>query len=148
MLDSDPRQTLISFLHSLPQTIRTEALLFIILYAMQIDPPDDTGALEGTVINYLMKPSAIGSIGAVICAIAVIDHSLEGLVGDLSRAESALKALPNRSPRLQQALLSFPLRKRHWEQALAEWEALRATKLTPRNLREFEDSQLALRRTR
>ena len=142
--DSDPRKVIASFLSGLPTTIRTEALLFVILYAVGIDPPDDKNQFEDIVLNYLMT-DGIEAIGAVICVAAVIDFSLERFVSNLDGAEAAFKKMIDQFPQnraLEQAHLSFPLRQRHWEQALADWRNLRATKLTPQKLRDFEDSQL------
>jgi hypothetical protein len=144
--DSDPRKVIASFLSGLPTTIRTEALLFVILYAVGIDPPDDKNQFEDVMLNYL-STSGIEAIGAVICAAAVIDHSLEGFVSKLDGAEAAFKKMRDQFPQnraLQQAHLSLPLRRRHWEQALAEWKLLRATKLSPQMLRDFESIQLSL----
>jgi hypothetical protein len=142
--DSDPRKVIASFLSGLPTTIRTEALLFVILYAAGIDPPDDKNRFEDIAQNYLTT-SGIEAISAVICAAAVIDFSLERFVSKLDVAEAAFRKMRDQFPEnraLEQAHLSFPLRQRHLEKALADWRNLRATKLTPQKLRDFEDSQL------
>jgi hypothetical protein len=142
--ETDPRKIIAAFLSGLPVTIRTEALLFVILYAAGIDPPNDKNQFEGTVLNYLTT-SGIEAISAVICAAAVIDFSLERFVSKAGFADAAFKKMRDQfpqNPALQQAHLSLPLRQRHWEQALAEWKTLRTTKLTPQKLRDFEDSQL------
>ena len=142
--ESDPRKLIASFLRDLPITIQTEMLLFVILYAVRIDPPNDKNDFENVVLNYLMT-TGIDSISAVICAVAVIHHSLEGIVLKLDGAESAFRKMRDQYPHnraLQQAQLSLPMRQRHWEQALADWRNLRVTKLTPQKLRGFEDSQL------
>jgi hypothetical protein len=144
MEPSDPREVIVSFLSGLPQTIRTEALLFVIMYAIRIKPPDKVEEFERVVRDFLMT-DGIPAVGAVICAAAVIDQSFESLISNLDRAETGLKILVKRhpdSPGFQQSHLSFPMRRRHWEQALDSWKGLRATKLTPRNLRDFEDKQL------
>jgi hypothetical protein len=53
MDDSDPRSVIFSFLDGLPQTIRTEAFLFVMLYAMEVDIPEDSGAFVKEVKTYL-----------------------------------------------------------------------------------------------
>jgi hypothetical protein len=142
--EGDPRKIIVSFLSGLPQTIKTEVLMFVILYAVGVDMPADKNDFETVVQNYLTT-SGIAAIRAVICSAAVIDHVLGGIVSNLDRSEATFKTMLNRYPKnlpLQQAALSFPLRKRHWEQTLAEWKLLRSTKLAPRKLQDFEDSQL------
>src|ERR1700722_19144375 len=64
--ESDPRKLIASFLRDLPITIQTEMLLFVILYAVRIDPPNDKNDFENVVLNYLMT-TGIDSISAVIC---------------------------------------------------------------------------------
>jgi hypothetical protein len=143
--DSDPRKVIASFLSGLPQTIKPDVLGFVILYAIGVDVFPDKKDFEAVVQNYLAA-SGIKAIRAVICSAAVIDHHLEGATSKLDVAEEATKILIGRQPgnlTLQQARLSFPLRKRHWEQALAEWKLLRATKLSPQMLRDFESIQLS-----
>ncbi|ADE12172.1 hypothetical protein [Sideroxydans lithotrophicus] len=138
----DPRSLLISFLEGLPQTIRTEAFLFIIVYAIGTDVPDNREDFESVVRDYLSK-SGIRGIGAVICAIAVIDHHFFDVAAKFEAAESMLKELSCSKPDFpQDSLLSIPLRRRHADLALEDWQKLRATKLTARKLQDFEYSQL------
>ena len=82
MDDNDPRTVFFSFLDALPQTIRTEALLFVIMYAMDSETPTDTSAFSNEVKHYLMR-SGIAGISAVICTLAAIDHSFEGIIASL-----------------------------------------------------------------
>jgi len=141
---NDPRKIIFSFLSELPQTIQTEALLFVIIYAIGVDLPNDTKEFPGVVRDYLIR-LGIPAIGAVICTAAVIDHIFEGQIPRLDSAEAALKLLTDRDPKnlaFQQSHLSLPLRRRHWEQAFEKWNALRATKLAPQNLRAFADNHL------
>ena len=133
MDDRDPRRAIFSFLDGLPQTIRTEALLFVIMYAMESVVPEDLGDFAREVKSYLMRPGTPG-VSAVICAVAAIDHSFEGVISKLDRDEYLLAALTNRDPTnlgFQHSLLSLPMRRQHWKQAWSMWKSLRTSTLSP-----------------
>jgi len=155
MDDDDPRAVIFSFLDGLPQTIRTEALLFVVMYAMESgiykigsSKPKDANDFSKEVEAYLMRSGTAG-ISAVICAIAAIDLSFENLVSKLDQAEADLAMLTDRDPEnlgFEQLRLSLPMRRRRWEQAWSTWNDLRTTKLAPQRLRGFADNQLIPRR--
>lgn len=146
--DDDPRRVIAAFLSGLPQTIKKEVLLLIITYAirdrkLRANPK----GFEQAVLNFLTC-DGIDAIGAIICTLAVLDHSLEGFAKN--RAESALRTMADRHPDnvpLRRAHLSAPLRKRHFEQAFSDWRHLRETKLAPERLQDFERNQLNPRRS-
>jgi hypothetical protein len=103
------------------------------VYKADGDSLKDASDFSKEVESYLMRSGTAG-ISAVICAVAVIDHSFESLILKLDQAEASLAMLTNRDPAslgLQQAHLSLPMRRRHWEQACSTWRGLRTTKLTP-----------------
>jgi len=142
MEPADPRALVLSYLTGLPTTIRTEALLFVIIYAIGIALPENSGEFENVVRDYLMRPGLRG-VGAVLCTAAAIDYSFEGLVSKLGRTDRVLKIMAHKHPNFPpESRLSLPLRGKHWEQAWASWKLLRKTQLTPQKLQDFEDSQI------
>ncbi len=150
MDDNDPRTAIFAFLDGLPQTIRTEALLYVTLYAMEGSiyvigsrKPKAGSDFSTEVESYLMRSGGAG-ISAVICSVAAIDLLFGSLIARLNQAEAALAMLTNRDPEnlgFQQSHLSLPLRRRHWEQASATWNDLRTTKLSPQSILDFAGNQ-------
>lgn len=143
-----PRELVLAYLLKLPTTIRTEMLLFVIVYAIGRPLPEQTDEFQAVVREYL-SASGMRGIGALLCATAIIDHSLGKLARDLDRAEAALQFIEREHPDFpKEPGISFPLRRRHWEQARADWLKLRRTRLTAERLQDFDDSQLLPRRRR
>jgi hypothetical protein len=142
-VSDDPRELIFSFLTELPTTIRTEIWMWVVIYAARTGDPSKSDEFESIVRDYLMAPGIEG-VGAAICTAAVIDHAIYGMVEKFGRAEAAFKMIADRHPSAatQKLLLGLPLRQRHLQQASATWKELRAQKLSPRKLQDFEDSQL------
>jgi hypothetical protein len=135
----DLQAVVIEFLVSLPTTIRTEMLFFVINYVMDRKLPEKTDEFETLVRDYLTAPGFRG-FGALLSAIAVIDYEMGSLARKLPRAEAALKAVEREHPNFpKESGLSFPLRRRHWEQARADWLKLRGTRLTAERLQDFHE---------
>jgi hypothetical protein len=144
MSPDDPRNLIFSFLAELPQTIRAEAMLFVIWYASG-NPTSDSQEFEDILRKFLLERTGIPAIRSVVCAAAAIDFSFVGFLSKLDSADNSLRILSERYPdnlAFQQSRLSLPLRKRHWEQAYADWRNLRNSKLSPQKLQDFADSQL------
>ena len=136
----DLRAVVLEYILGLPTTIRTEMLFFVIIYAMDRQLPKENDEFGTIVRDYLMAPGMRG-LGALLCAIAVIDYSLGKLARDLPRAEASLKAVEREHPDFpKESGLSLPLRRKHWEQARADWLKLRRTRLAAERLEDFGDS--------
>lgn len=65
MEQNDPRKIIFSFLSELPPTIRTESFLFVIVYAIGKNPPDEIEDFEQVVREYLMT-SGMAAVSAAI----------------------------------------------------------------------------------
>jgi hypothetical protein len=140
MADEDLPSLIFKFLASRPATIKADILLWIAVYAAQVQLSSKPTALELEKMaeNYLLRPDEIGRIGSVICSTAVLDYVLENYVAEENETKSAIKAISalggTTALRLE---AGAALRARHFRQALAEWRALRATVLTPQTIRDF-----------
>ena len=105
----DPRITILEFLKNLPETIRTEELLFVLLY------------------------------GTGKASLEESDRRLSQAAEKLDQAEVSLKYLISQKPDFTQAgLLALPLRKKHYALALERWKNLKQGVLAEHNLRRFE----------
>ncbi|HDP9380940.1 TPA: hypothetical protein P7O97_005454, partial [Escherichia coli] len=110
----DPRTALIDFLKSIPQNLRIDEYLFIILMCCGENPPEDLDDFEPIVEKYLSRTGYAG-FGAVICTIAILERRLSSVMLKLERAEESLKALSNENADFSQyPLPSMPLKKRQY----------------------------------
>ena len=141
---NDPRDVVVGFVSNLPRTIRDEMLMFLMLYG---EMPEGAVRPDVALREHLMA-GGLSAVGRTIGAMAVIDFSLDVSLARTVESEPVLKTLSEEWPddlAFRESYLSLPLRSRHWEQARSAWRHLRATKLTPRTLRDFEETQLGLR---
>ncbi|HTQ12421.1 MAG TPA: hypothetical protein VMH86_00995 [Rhizomicrobium sp.] len=144
---ADPRDMLMSFIESLPRTIRGEMLMFLQLYAGGGRVSLDDGRSPSHLREHLMA-GGTAAVGRLLAALAAIDFSLETMVARAREAEPVLRRLAedcSGSAAFRESYLSLPLRRRHGEQALSDWRRLRETALTTSALRAFEEEQLGLR---
>lgn len=141
MLDrEDPRIALINFLKGIPQSLRIDEYLFIILMCCGEQPPEELEDFEPIVERYLSRTEYAG-FGAVICATAILDRRISGVMLKMERAEESLKILTNENPDFPaHLLLSMPLKKRQYAQVLERWKALLRGALSPENLAYFEQN--------
>ncbi|OPJ96316.1 hypothetical protein [Serratia marcescens] len=135
---ADPRCVIYDFLKNLPDTIRTEELMFVLLYGTGRAPFDESDNFLPLVEQYLMRPGYPG-VGAVICSMAIIDRRLNQSEEKLVKAEVDLKHLIRSYPDFPQVgLLSLPLRKKHYSLALERWNDLKKGPLAEHNLMRYE----------
>ncbi|EJK1075752.1 hypothetical protein NKN81_004355 [Salmonella enterica] len=140
----DPRTALIDFLKSIPQNLRIDEYLFIILMCCGENPPEDLDDFEPIVEKYLSRTGYAG-FGAVICTIAILERRLSSVMLKLERAEESLKALSNENADFSQyPLLSMPLKKRQYAQVVERWRVLLRGALSAENLAYFEQNPQAL----
>ncbi len=136
----DPAQIVYDFAIGLPNPIKKEILLFVVLYAMAFGTRSE---FDEKLRNFLLAPP-LGpeKFSAVIRTIAALDYVLASRTGSRAAKKAKLEfvkeALPS-SKEVEIALLALPFAHKHFEQALAEWQTLRGATLTLQNLEDFED---------
>ena len=137
------------FLTQLPDTIRMDVLIFVLLYSFthKYKPGDD---LNDVAANKISRATGLGRLIATVRSVGVIDFVLRRLVATTHRGKTQLPLAAKRaedfpaefSTGLQKMALANDLRLRHAEAALRRWEALRADELSPGRLCQFEDGIL------
>jgi hypothetical protein len=145
MANEDLPSLIFNFLTSRPATIKADILLWIAVYAAQVElsPKPTAFELEKLAEDYLLRPDKIGRIGSVICSTAVLDYVLENYVAEENQTKSTIESISALDETLALQLEArAPLRARHFRQALAEWRDLRATVLIPQTIRDFEKRSL------
>lgn len=138
---TDPRLVIFDFLKNLPDTIRTEELAFILLYGTGHCSPEESDNFISLIEQYLMRPGYRG-VGAVICAMAIIDRRFGQSTEKLEKAQWTLKNLSNDMIFSQDVLSSLPLKKEHYSQAMERWKTLKEGPLAENNIRDYERNPL------
>jgi hypothetical protein len=163
MTDKEPdlAEIIVHFLSKLPDTIRSDILVFVLFYAFDFDPIKGMPGVESPRIldtkmvaelrRRLLDSKGLERIGAVIRSASSTDHVLARFVATEHANESRLPRLvqnertaPNIKLFLQKMMLGREFRLRHAEAALQSWRALRDNELSPSSLIGFEDRCLRL----
>ena len=145
---SDLEYAIFGFVSGLPQTIRNDILLFVVMYsgcapAAQIERDPDQDFVELMRQFLLRQPSDIDTIGAVLRTIAALDFVIPRAVETSRRTEAIAAKLADKFPeKIERIRMGLPLRQRHYDQVMADWRDLRANSITARTLLDFEDSRL------
>jgi hypothetical protein len=138
---ADLRNLTLDFLVRLPATIKDNVLLFVIIYAIKIEPPGGRD-YEAVVHDYLLENKRdIFSFGRLLSVISAVDYILADRSDEArtERRETTLEEAAAADPKLQPLVLKHPLRLRHLEKSLADWNELRSTVLNLQRLQDFED---------
>jgi len=134
----DPRVALIDFIHSIPKNLRIDECLFIIIYFISHDVPEDLEEFEPIVQRYLSAKKYNG-LGAVIGVKALLDRRMKSILSNLDAAEQNLKEIMEDEPGLtQDPLLRMPLKKKQYAQVVERWNALSKGALSDDNIAYFE----------
>lgn len=142
MESNDARQVIYNFLAELPDTIKTEELMFLLLYCgRNPSPSEHVKFLE--MAGFYLKQPAMAGIGAVLCSRTIIDFRLSDAERMMVRAERLIKEAIATNPDFPEAgLLGMPLRRKHYSAALDKWKKLRENQLSDQSIRDFEEIQL------
>jgi hypothetical protein len=140
----DPRRLIFHFLDGLPETIKLDVLAFVVILSTRAFPSDTSNqGMADAVTALLFDTRDIFATGAVVCVAAALDYTLEHAVAEAPETIGFIKAAAQQIPSLEGSVLRHPMRSRHYERALSDWRALRTTRLTAVQLRDFERSLLA-----
>lgn len=149
--EPDLAEIIFCFLSKLPETIRREVIVFVLIYAFDFVLTSKDSDLTEELRRKLLEPDGLGRIGSVIRCASSTDHVLASFVATGHANEWRLPRLvqderlsPNLRLGLQKTLLGRELRLRHTEAALQSWKALRDNELSPSSLMRFEDRCLML----
>lgn len=135
---------IVSFLTTLPKTISSDILIFVLTYMDGTKHAyDDPAQFPENVRRLSSGVRGITRVGLAIRLVAVVDFVVVELVTNSKDSEDKLKDVARRVPpemsgKMDAIILSQPLRQRHFEQAGAGWSRLRSTTVTDQELREFE----------
>ena len=143
----DISASIISFLESLPTTIRVDVLVFVLVYGLgdgfghEFIKRDTDTFLPSIVDRITSESDPALKMGLALRTIAALDFVLYRAVRKVRSAKSALERMGGILPEdtRQFLLAGVPLRTKHEEQALANWKTLRATVITPDTLVDYED---------
>ncbi len=146
--EMDQAEQIAQFLSGLPDTIRDNILVFVLVYVFDYAPNrgDD---LKVITVDKIQGPAGLRRVAVVLRAIGVIDHLLERNAGTLRANEMRLPIVAQKlqdDPKLAQIIetqmMAREMQIRHVETALQTWTALRSNELSPGSLMAFEDSCL------
>lgn len=147
-VEDDPAVVVFDFLSLLPDTIRSDIILFVLIWAFDWRRIGIANPVE--VLRERLNPSSqITRFSSALRCIGVIDFVLFRFVAANFEAIDALETAQNdeRSDAIVRAeiekiLLGSSLQKKHFEIALGSWNALRAHKISPLRLIGFEHRSL------
>jgi hypothetical protein len=139
---------IIDFLCGLPNTIRNDVIIFVLIYAFDYEP-QALGDLSSILKERINSYYGMRRFGALLRVIAATDHVLLRFVAteNLNRSRLPIVAQmladnPKLSQYLETRKLALPLELRHAEAALQSWKLLRDNELSPQNLMVIEDKCL------
>jgi hypothetical protein len=130
---------------SLPDTIRTEILFFMMAYAY------DEGSMEPNtylqkIKTELTRTGKLKRMSATLRAIGALDFILQRSVDKLIDNQRIAEMLSEKRPDLADRMRARqPLALRHAKAALSSWKNLRSTVLNHANLARYEDNLLSPR---
>lgn len=143
----DLAQEIVTFLESLPATISTEVLLFVMLYALD----DDSSARDPSTFlpklrEALVRTGGLKRMSATIRTVAAIDYVLARSAEKIRTAEVIMKSASLRQELRDRLLAGYPLRQKHYDKVLDDWRKIRTTRITHQDLSDYEDRLLMPRR--
>jgi hypothetical protein len=138
----DIAEAIVKFVESLPSTISSNILVFVMVYALDLDTMEVDTFLP-TIRDQLTKTGGMKRMSVTLRMVAALDFLL------CKRGRFSSQGLPNLDklrPELRARIeASQPLMRKHFEKALADWRKLRATRITHETLSDYED--ILLRRS-
>ena len=136
----DIAEVIVHFIESLPATIRTEILLFIMMYALDRDTME-TEIFLPTIRDELTKTGGMKRMGVTLRTVAALDHIL---LRSAQKTRTAKIAIEQNAAKLSPEIVDRfsarqPLSQKYLDRALRDWTKLRSTLITPQNLVDYED---------
>src|SRR5258708_5854256 len=130
----EPSALVFDFGAQLSHAIRSDVLIFVLLYAFGEASDANTDFLD-RLRHHLLAARGINRFIAVLRAVAALDFvlaraTLENPDSTFVMHGIARTASPDSANVLVRTLLGMPLRQKYFERALAEWDSLRSTTLT------------------
>lgn len=136
-----PNEEILTFLQSLPATVRPQVYANII----GVFQPQDLGGatdMDGVVVTLLFAAAPMHQAGAAILMAGALDYIFAAnrqmdadFLSQLAKEEDA--------PILEQLALEVPLKGRHFEQAMRDWARLRGSSLSAEALHRFQLAQVS-----
>jgi hypothetical protein len=139
----DIAEAILRFIESLPATISTEILLFVMLYALDRDTIEAEIFLP-TIRDELIKAGGMRRMSVTLRTVAALDHILFRSAQKIRTARIVMEQNASElSPEIvARFFASQPLSQRHHDKALEDWTKLRSTLITPQTLVDYEDNLL------
>ena len=143
--DEDLDEVVFTFLSGLPDTIRDDVLMFVLLYAF--DSISD-GKVDNIseLTKHLATPDTMRRFGATVRTVMVTDFVLRRIsrtISDPKAREKFADDITKDAPELlhifQKVSLRQPMRDRHFVDSLVSWNTLRASQLSHQSLMDFEN---------
>jgi hypothetical protein len=137
---TDIAQVIVHFVESLPTTISSSILLFVMMYALDRDSME-AETFVPSIRDALTKTGGMKRMSVTLRMVGALDYLLwraeqKGRSSLLIMQQNADKLRPELLARLE---ASHPLSQRHTEKALADWMKLRSTAITREALSDYED---------
>jgi len=136
----DLAEEIVRFLESLPDTIRTEILFSMMMYANDEESMEPDTYLP-KIKNELTMTGGLKRMSATIRAIGALDFILKRSVDQLMDQPRFAGVLSEKRPDLADKMRAkHPLTLKHMQAALSSWRNLRSTVLNHTNLARYEDN--------
>jgi hypothetical protein len=136
----DLAEEIVHFLESLPDTIRTEILFSMMMYANDEDSMETETYLP-KIKNELTKTGGLKRMSATIRAIGALDFILQRAVDQFIDQPRFAGVISEKRPDLADRMRARqPLALKHAQAALSSWLNLRSTVLNYANLARYEDN--------
>jgi hypothetical protein len=140
---ADPPAIILSFVESLPRALKSDILLFVMIYATDIADWSDQEHLAPALRDLLGAGSPYKKFGSTLRVISVLDYVLVRHGRKLDLALERMQELQSDQthPRIKnQFRAGHASRQRHITNVTRAWRNLRVTSLNHASLMAFEDS--------
>ena len=134
-------QIILSFVKSLPDTIRKDICAILIAYSGHVDDyPMLPDQVENSAWEFLSPDKSADQISVIYVCAAILDRMLEHFASSASSANiEELKMFADKTGNAMamKVVAGHALRKKHFEQAYETWTSLRADALSPEAIFHF-----------
>jgi hypothetical protein len=145
----NPAEAAVDFLCGLPDTIRNDILVFVLLFAADLQPGKEID-FRDEIKTRLGETAGLRHFALVLRLVGATDYVLQRQltvtrinVARLPQIAQTFLGDERLSKHFEQMKLGEPLKRRHVEAAYHSWQALRASSLSNQNLMDFEHSLLS-----
>jgi hypothetical protein len=139
----DISEVILHFVESLPPTIKNDILLFVTIFAFDLDSMEVETFIP-IIQDGLTKTGGLKRMSVILRIVAALDFVL---YRSEQMGRSSLRAVQEIADKLPPDIVarmeaSHPLRQRHTRKVLTDWTKLRSTLITRETLMDYEDTLL------